>query len=150
MSTLTALKLVAAKRPTTLPPVVIRRNKLVAKLWEQIQLAQCEAAGERYQPTRLRTMRDRDTGMIKTLEVPRRVKPWWWISESGKVCVSIRYGSKVLELSKGKTSIVIGGAQDLVPELETVKVAANWIARSKRPQAPCDRGSSDRFLGVSV
>jgi hypothetical protein len=45
------------------------------------------------------------------------------ISESGKVCVSIRYGSKVLELSKGKTSIEIAGAQDLVPALETVKVA---------------------------
>jgi hypothetical protein len=59
----------------------------------------------------------------QTLEVPKRVKPWWWISESGKVCVSIRYGSKVLELSKGKTSIEIGGAQDLVPALETVKVA---------------------------
>jgi hypothetical protein len=86
-------------------------------------LAQCEAAGERYQPTRLRTMRDRDTGLMKTLEVPKRVKPWWWISESGKVCVSVRYGSKVLELSKGKTSIEIAGAQDLVPALETVKLA---------------------------
>jgi hypothetical protein len=29
----------------------------------------------------------------------------------------------VLELSKGKTSIEIAGAQDLVPALETVKVA---------------------------
>lgn len=123
MSTLTALKLVATKKPISISPVLVRRNKLIAKLWEQIQLAQCEAAGERYQPTRLRTMRDRDTGLIKTLEVPRRVKPWWWISESGKVCVSVRYGSKVLELSKGKTSIEIGGAQDLVPALEAVKVA---------------------------
>ena len=123
MSTLTALKLVATKKPINISPILVRRNKLIAKLWEQIQLAQYEAAGERYQPTRLRTMRDRDTGLIKTLEVPKRVKPWWWISESGKVCVSIRYGSKVLELSKGKTSIEIGGAQDLVPALETVKVA---------------------------
>jgi len=123
MSALTALKLVATKKPINISPVLVRRNKLIAKLWEQIQLAQCEAAGERYQPTRLRTMRDRDTGLMKTLEVPKRVKPWWWISESGKVCVSIRYGSKVLELSKGKTSIEIAGAQDLVPALETVKVA---------------------------
>jgi hypothetical protein len=123
MSTLTSLKLVATKKPINISPVLVRRNKLIAKLWEQIQLAQCEAVGERYQPKRLRTVRDRDTGLIKTLEVPKRVKPWWWISESGKVCVSIRYGSKVLELSKGKTSIEIGGSQDLVPALETVKVA---------------------------
>jgi len=99
-------------------------SDLIATLWEQIQLAQCKAAGERYQPTPLRAIRDRDTGLIKTLEVPKRVKPWWWISESGKVYVSIRYGSKVLELSKGKTSTEIAGAQDLLPALESVKVAA--------------------------
>ena len=123
MSTLAALKLVATKKPIHISPVLVRRNKLVAKIWEQIQLAQCEALGERYQPTRLRSVRDRDTGAMKTLEVPKRVKPWWWVTDTGKVCVSIRYGSKVLELTKGKTSIEIVGAEDLVPALEAVRAA---------------------------
>jgi hypothetical protein len=61
--------------------------------------------------------------MIKTLEVPRRVKPWWWISESGKVCVSIRYGSKVLELSKGKAAVEVANPDELASTLEAVRRA---------------------------
>jgi hypothetical protein len=104
-------------------PTVIRRNKLAAKLWEQIQLAQSQAAGEHYQPTRLRIVRDRDTGLTKTVEVPKRVKPWWLAAETGKVCVSVRYGSKVLELAKGKAAIEVTDAADLIRALEAVKVA---------------------------
>ena len=39
MSTLDTLKLVAVKKPTHTPTVVIRRNKLASKVWEQLQLA---------------------------------------------------------------------------------------------------------------
>jgi hypothetical protein len=123
MSALASLKLTAAKRPISMSPTVIRRNKLAAKLWEQIQLAQSQAAGEHYQPTRLRMVRDQATGLSKTVEVPKRVKPWWWAAESGKVCVSVRYGSKVLELAKGKAAIEVTDAQDLIKTLEAVKVA---------------------------
>ena len=123
MSTLASLKLTAAKRPITISPVVIRRNKLAAKLWEQIQLAQSQASGEHFQPTRLRMVRDRETGLTKTVEVPKRVRPWWWAAESGKVCLSVRYGSKVLELAKGKATIEVTDAAALIRALETVKVA---------------------------
>ena len=36
MSTLSKLKLVEAKKSTVLPVIVLRRNKLSAKLWEQL------------------------------------------------------------------------------------------------------------------
>ena len=39
MSVLSSLKLVSAKRPTQMPSVQIRRNKLIGKLHQQIQLA---------------------------------------------------------------------------------------------------------------
>ena len=42
MSTLSTLKLVAVKKPRNMPVVVIRRNKLATKLWEQINLAQSQ------------------------------------------------------------------------------------------------------------
>ena len=45
MSALSNLKLVAVKKPTHMPAIVIRRNKLSSKLWEQIQLAK---RGQRY------------------------------------------------------------------------------------------------------
>ena len=123
MSTLTSLKLTSTKRPTNLPPVVTRRNKLAAKVWEQLQLAQSQASGEPLTLTRSRLIRDADTGLRRTVTLPKRVKPWWWVSESGRVCLSVRYGSKVLELAKGKTAIEVTDAQDLIKTLETVKSA---------------------------
>ena len=44
-------------------------------------------------------------------------------NEVGKVCVAIKYGTRVLELAKGKHSIEMGNANELVKVLETVKHA---------------------------
>ena len=123
MSTLASIKLTSAKRPTNLPPVVTRRNKLATKAWEQLQLAQRQVTGEPLTLTLSRLIRDAETGVRRTVTLPRRVKPWWWVSESGRVCVSVRYGSKVLELTKGKTAIEVADSQDLIKTLETVKAA---------------------------
>lgn len=123
MSALTSLKLVAAKKPTNIPPVVIRRNKLSAKLWEQIELARGQATGKPFVVIKNRTVTDTDTGLRKTVEIPKRLRPWWWMSDTGKVCVSIRYGSKVLELSKGKSAVEVSSPDDLIKTLETVRGA---------------------------
>jgi hypothetical protein len=125
MSVLTNLKLVAAKKPTKQPPVVQRRNKLSSKLWEQLQLARAEMSGETYAPTRRRTVKDPETGLRKSIEVPKRVKPWWFVSESGKVCLSVKYGSKVLELAKGKSAIEVANPDELIKTLETIKAATD-------------------------
>jgi hypothetical protein len=50
MSMLTNLKLVAAKRPGSLPQIVQRRNRLISKIWEQTELAKAQQAG-RYRRT---------------------------------------------------------------------------------------------------
>ena len=123
MSALTSLKLVSAKKPTNIPPVVLRRNKLSAKLWEQIELARGQPTGKPFVVIKNRTIKDSETGMRKVVEVPKRLRPWWWISESGKVCVSVRYGSKVLELSKGKSAVEVASPEDLIKTLETVRSA---------------------------
>ena len=123
MSALTALKLVAAKKPTAMPPVVIRRNKLSSKLWEQIELARGQAAGKPFVALKSRTVRDAETGLRRSVDIPKRLRPWWWMSEAGKVCVSIRYGSKVLELGKGKAAVEVATPDDLVSTLEAVRRA---------------------------
>ena len=123
MSALTSLKLVSAKKPTNIPPVVLRRNKLSAKLWEQIELARGQTTGKPFVVIKNRTIKDSETGLRKVVEVPKRLRPWWWISESGKVCVSVRYGSKDLELSKGKSAVEVASPEDLIKTLETVRSA---------------------------
>ena len=123
MSALTALKLVALKKPVHQPAIVIRRNKLSSRLWEQIQLAKGQMSGTPFVLMKFRSIKDKETGVRKHVEVPKRIKPWWFQTEEGKVCVSIRYGSWIIELAKGKPSIQVDSGDDLVKALETVKIA---------------------------
>lgn len=123
MSTLNNLKLVAVKKPSNMPAVMIRRYKLVKKIWEQINLAQSELNGKPFVVMKYRSVKDGETGLRKQLEVPKRIRPWWFQSEGGKVCVSIRYGRWTLELVKGKYSIEVENTVALIKVLETVKHA---------------------------
>lgn len=123
MSVLNSLKLVAAKRPTQMPQVQVRRNKLVGKIHHQLLLAKALSEGNQYSPTRLRSFRNRDTGEVKQLEVPMRVRSWWFVSESGSVVLQVKYGSKVIDISKGKNSIEVKDGNHLIEVLEALKTA---------------------------
>jgi len=123
MSVLNSLKLVALKKPTHQPAIVIRRNKLSSHLWEQIQLAKGQISGTPFVLMKFRSIKDAHTGVRKQVEVPKRIKPWWFQTEEGKVCVAIKYGSWTIELAKGKPSIQVDSAEDLIKALEAVKVA---------------------------
>lgn len=122
MATLASLKLVAAKKPLNLPPVVHRRNKLSSKVYEQIQLARSQNEGTAFAPTRTKTVTNSEGQRVQITQ-PKRVKPWWFVAESGKCCIAIRYGSKVLELAKGKTAIEVASAGALIDALEAVNAA---------------------------
>ena len=121
MSAFNGLKLVAAKRPQTASPIVQRRNKLSNQLWEQIELARASAEGRVYAPTRMRNIKDKLTGERRTVEAAKRVKQWWFTADCGRVCLQVRYGTRVLELAKGKNSIEVGTGSELLAVLETVK-----------------------------
>ena len=122
MSALTALKLSAAKKPSQLAPIVQQRNKLAKRIWEQIELAKAQASGSTFTSKRLRTVRGID-GVRNSVEVAKRVRQWWFVADNGKLCVSIRYGSKLLELSKGKSAVELASGDDIIPTLEIVQTA---------------------------
>ena len=122
MSTLATLKLVATKKPQNLPPLVVRRRKLSARLWEQIQLAQAHLEGKEFTTTRFRTVTDQD-GLRRSIELPKRVRAWWWNGDNGKIALNVRYGAKVVEIAKGKSTIEVATATDLIPTLELIKRA---------------------------
>ncbi len=123
MTVIGELKLVADKKPRNMPVIVVRRNKLAAKLWEQIQLAKSQIDGTAFVIHKFRSVRDPESGVKKQVEVPKRIKPWWFQSEAGKVCIAIRYGSYTLELAKGMSSIEVASAADLIKTLEVIKTA---------------------------
>ena len=68
-------------------------------------------------------MRDTETGIRRQVETNKRVKPWWFTADNGKLAVSVRYGSKLLELAKGKWAVEVGAEKELVPVLEVLKTA---------------------------
>jgi hypothetical protein len=123
MSTLNVLKLVAAQKPTSLPAVQQRRNKLVKRIWEQIELTKAEQTGTRFAPIKFRTYTDKETGVRKQVETNKRVKAWWFTADNGKLALSVRFGPKVLELAKGKFAVEVADSGEIVNVLEIVKRA---------------------------
>ena len=123
MSHLTSLKLIAGKRQQGTNPKEARRMKLCNKIDEQIRLAQGQQAGTPYQPIKLRVVQDPITAERKTIEVPKRLKAWWWTADNGKTCITLRYGAKVLEISKGKNAIETAGVAEVITSLQLLNAA---------------------------
>lgn len=122
MSTLNVLKLVNAKKPTSIPPILQRRNKLSTKVWEQIQLAKAQREGGTYTVKKFKSVKDYD-GSRKTVEHQKRVRQWWFVAADGKVYLNIRYGAKIIEFAKGKTAVEVSTADELIKALEIIKAA---------------------------
>ena len=123
MSALDKLNLVADTKQRHLPMIQVKRNKLSSRLWEQLMLAKGQVDGKPFVVTKFRSFTDRETGLRKQMGVPKRLKPWWFVNTDGKVCFSVRYGSHVLELAKGKMSVQVDSAADLVKAIEQLKQA---------------------------
>ncbi len=102
-ASLANLNIADVRKRTQQTAVQMRRNKLSKQLWEQVQLATALANGGSFAPIRIRTVKDKRTGERKTVEQPKRIKPWWFTAEDGKLCLQVRYGVRVLEIGKGKT-----------------------------------------------
>ena len=122
MGILSELKAVSVVRPKSMPSIVIRRNKLIAKLHDQLQCVQAKIKGEEYVKTKYVTIK-KDNGERVELAKQRRLKPWWFSSESGKLVFEIKYGSKRLEIAKGKTGIEANSLNELEKALEILKKA---------------------------
>lgn len=123
MATLATLKLSTAVKSTHMPAVQVRRNKMSRRLWEQIELARAQQSGTEFAPVKFRSYQDKETGLRKQVETTKRVKQWWFISDNGKLSMNVLYGARRIELAKGKSSIEIGGIDQLVPTLELIKHA---------------------------
>jgi len=116
MTVLTKLNLVAYERESARDPKILRRKKLIAKIEEQIQLA----TDPSFQPMKTKWIKD-EYGSDQKVTVPKRVKRWWNENLDGTVVLTIRYGSKPLELAKGRAGIAVENDGAVVPALEQIK-----------------------------
>ena len=125
MSGLSALKFVAIKPQHGSSPKHARRQKLSNKLHEQIQMAKAIQAGTEFVPVKIRSVRDQETGETRKVEVPKRLKPWWWSSDNGKMCITVRYGARTLEVVDGKNAIETENIAGVITTLEVLRTAVD-------------------------
>lgn len=123
MATLANLKLSTAVKPTHTTAVQLRRDKLAKRLWEQAELARAQQNGTQFAPMRFRTVVEHDTGLRRQVEQPKRIKPWWFTTDAGKLALHVRYGTRVLELAKGKFAVEVPSEKDIAPTLDLIKAA---------------------------
>ena len=103
---------------------------LAAGISEQRLLAE----NPNYTQISVRTVAD-DSGDVREVEVGKRVLRWWRVGADGRVELTIRYGSRVLEVAKGMDAVELASADDLVGVLE---------------QAAAERGEMDDMVAVQL
>ena len=123
MSILGNLKLVSAATAPRLNGVQRQRNKLAAKLDEQIEMASAKQLGTTYAPTQMKAVKNPATGQKVVVEAYKRVRPWFWMTAGAGYCFNVRYGSKVIELGKGKNAVEVTDLAALIEALGMVKSA---------------------------
>ena len=96
-------------------PVMKRREKMLSQLEQQRNLAQDPS----YTIVQQRWVKD-DNGIKQPVERHKQIKRWWLRNGMGDCLLIIRYGSRVLELQKGKAAIDTGGEANLVAVIEEI------------------------------
>lgn len=123
-SILNSLKFINAKRQSAADPIQFRRQKLSEKIGHQIALAIALKNGETYTVKRQRNVRDEASGLSTTVEVSKKVKQWWFVNnDTKKVAVQLRYGSRVIDFSKGKNAIEVSDGDELIQALTKLRDA---------------------------
>ena len=121
---LSSLKVINAVKQVANDSTQFRREKLCKKLDEQISLAKAVKDGNTFTVKRQRNIKDKASGLSTTVEVNKKVRQWWFVNrDTNKVALQLRYGTKVIEFSKGKNAIEVTNLDDLVTVIETVKSA---------------------------
>ena len=117
---LSSLKITNVTRQIKTDTNEFRRTKLIKKIEEQISLATAQKNGELFTVKRLKNVKDEASGTTSQVEVSKRINAWFW-TDNNKTYLQIKYGTKVLELQKGKNTIETASHDDLVKTLGIVR-----------------------------
>jgi len=115
MSKLKSLQFVSVPKSLSADPVATRRNKFLAQLGQQLELAKDES----YVVRRQRWVKQQD-GSKQLVDSPKRVKRWWRTDAAGNCFFILRYGNKLVPLADGKSAIAVGERNNLAAVIETV------------------------------
>lgn len=123
MSILDSLTLTAAPKSKAVTPEARLRQKVASGIDLQIKAATAEANGELFRHTVLRWRQVEGSDRREQVEEPVRFKRWWWLDGAGVVHIQLLYAHKPIEIKAGKSAIVAGTLDKLIPTLERLKEA---------------------------
>ncbi len=120
MSHLKGLKLAQALPVrATNDPVARAREKMVAALIEQKQMAEARIAGQAFTPTHI-VRRKNAEGQRVEVETSKRLRRGWFTDAAGKVFFALRYAGKVIDFAKDKNAIEVGELAALPKIIDTL------------------------------
>jgi hypothetical protein len=122
MSVLAQLKLSNIKTRAGISPVQMRRDKLIARIDEQIALASAMAEGHTFAPSRTRIIKDKVTGESRAVVQVKRVKAWWWQEPKG-LFLQLKYGTKTVMLGKSQNAVDVPTKGELAEVLCVLRQA---------------------------
>ena len=102
-----------------LSPIEKRRSKLLLKLTEQQEMVKCLLENTEFTAYKFKQILDPATNIKSKVKVPKRIRSWFFELKN-IFYIEIKYGSRSLELSKGKTAITVGEKENLLPILNTI------------------------------
>lgn len=120
---LQTLKVSSTQRKVQSSPTQYRRDRLLNIISHQMEAATAKSEGKQFSLMTQKKVLDKFTGERKLMTVPKRFRQSWWKGDDGKVYLQLRYGSRLLEIAKGKTTIEVGDMAKLVPTLELIRDA---------------------------
>lgn len=116
------LDLTASVKGGPVDKAVVRRNKVIAKLDEQLQIAEAALKGDEFFKKRTVKKTDEEGNQV-TVTVPKRVNKWFYTNNGNDWYLEVKYGNRTLELAKGKTAITVGKLDNVAAVIEQVKQA---------------------------
>ncbi|SSW68631.1 hypothetical protein AVE30378_03090 [Achromobacter veterisilvae] len=123
MSILKSVKIVSADRKAVPSPTFSKRHRLLVRIDELLALAEASRDGKNFRPEHTRTYVDPATGNKEQRLVEKRLQKWWWVASNAKVYVELRYGSRPIELTPGKTAIELDSESQVIDTLALLKQA---------------------------
>ena len=94
---------------------MVRRTKFMEKIDEQIVLVNRAIEGIEAPSSMVVEEQDMGSGVVS-----KQGSAWWWKEKTGRYLLAFKYGSKTLELSKGKPSVQCESLQEVKKVLEMV------------------------------
>ena len=121
MLTLSKLTIKTVTRQNQLSPTEARRNKLLAGINEQMDVADAAMRGEQYTVTTPRWTKNEAGEKVRVQR--QKVVRSWFFAQDGGFYVQCKYGSKAIALSKDGNAIFVKQLSDVKPVLETLRSA---------------------------